>query len=580
MDTSSLRACAAAALLVTAAVACGGADDPTPLTLDSDGDAGAGGGGGGDPGGGGGGDAGGGGGDAGPGNTTDGSAVSDAQTLIDGGKDATGTVDSGLPCGAGGVCPCVTDDDCEGLCVAKVCAAPTITDGKTSPSLGETDVDCGGALAPGCPFEKKCLVDGDCTSVVCSAAGVCTTPSCRAGSAAGLDTCGAGEPGEVGAAHETCCRSLPLPVRTTRMLDRYEITAGRMRAFIASLGPTSNVRAYAKAYAVAHPGSQLAFIDASFPGLLDVLPDHPGPTGRVPLPVHLGAFPLDPINALDGCYVAPGSYGHATYWQPVADLKPYGIGGILAGKPDGIRKYDKDTLDAKPINCMMPLLMATFCAWDGGELARTRDYNEVWGRHPAAVGTATVYIPWAGLLSVGDFNWRNGHGAACSPAAWPGCVNPQDTYFYVFPTLRPDGLGHRPHEDDTPAIAAPGRFALDTTLKTSASGEGWYDVGGNLMEAAWPIDPATGLGIVSDVCDVSGTPGPGDTACTRRGNPGVLRWSGALPSVALVGYSFEGHARRSEAYLANVAMNEAVIAAGDLKAVTFQYGKVGGRCAR
>jgi hypothetical protein len=511
---------------------------------------------------------------------SDGGTTADAQAGLDGGHDATVPADGG-PCGAGAGCPCATDDDCEGLCVASVCAAPTTSDGKKSPSLGETDVDCGGALAPPCALEKKCLVDGDCTSVACSAAGICTAPSCKAGAAGGLDTCGAGEPGEPGAVHESCCRALPLPVRATRMLDRYEITGGRMRAFISSLGAASNVRAYAKAYAAAHPGSQLAYIDASFPGLLDVLPDHAGPTGRVPLPVHLGAFPLDPINALDGCYVAPGAYGHATYWQPVADVKPYGIGGVDGmGKPDGIRKYDQATLDAKPINCMMPLLMATFCAWDGGELARTQDYNEVWGRHPAPVGTATVYIPWAGLLSVGEFNWRNGHGAACSPAAWPGCVNPQDAYFYVFPTLRPDGQGHIPGEDDTPAIAAPGRFPLDVTLITSASGEGWFDVGGNLMEAAWPIDPATGLGVVSDVCDVSATAGAGDTACVRRGNPGVRRYAGALPSVALVGYSFEGHARRSEAYLANLAMNEALIAAGDLKAVTFQYGKVGGRCAR
>jgi hypothetical protein len=66
----------------------------------------------------------------------------------------------------------------------------------------------------------------------------------------------------------------------------------------------------------------------------------------------------------------------------------------------------------------------------------------------------------------------------------------------------------------------------------------------------------------------------------RRGNNGVLRYQGALPHVALVGYSFEGHARRSENYLSAVAANELLIPAGDLKPVHFQYGKIGGRCAR
>jgi hypothetical protein len=62
--------------------------------------------------------------------------------------------------------------------------------------------------------------------------------------------------------------------------------------------------------------------------------------------------------------------------------------------------------------------------------------------------------------------------------------------------------------------------------------------------------------------------------------PGTLRFKGALPHVALVGYSFEGHSRRSEAYLKNPTPDDTKLAASDLKPATFQYGKVGGRCAR
>ncbi|MBS2015399.1 MAG: hypothetical protein JST00_21100 [Deltaproteobacteria bacterium] len=518
------------------------------------------------------------------GSVTDGGTANDG-SLGDGASEAS--VDGGGPCGgdAGVLCPvghaCTTESDCEGKCTAGKCAAPTHADGKLSPSLGETDVDCGGPTAPKCADDKTCAADGDCKSTACSAKKTCIAPSCKAGSA-GVDTCG---PGEVGAAvHESCCRALPLPATTTRRLDRYEITAGRLRAFVDAVTAMNagvpNIRKFANDYAAAHPTSQLGEILASYPGLLDMLPDHAGPTNPLPLPVHLGAYPLDPINALDGCYVAPGAYGHSAYWQPAADLKPYGIGTVDgAGNPTGNRIYSKAELDTKAVQCVMPMMLAAFCAWDGGELARTSDYHEIWGNRPTLVGSQSVRIPWAALLPVGDFNWRNGHGDSCGNlAAWPGCLNPQPAH-YAWPA------GGDPANDDTPAIGAPGRFPLDITATVASGADpvGWYDVGGNLMEAAWPNSQAAlnlGPSPVADVCDQTAAPGPGETACTRPNGNGVIRYSGPLPHIALVGYSFEAHARRSEAYLASATGAESTIPRGDLKPVTFQYGKVGGRCAR
>lgn len=506
--------------------------------------------------------------------------------ILDAGADAACGAGTGRPCAPGATC--ASDDDCEGLCEANVCAPPTRTDGRVSPSLGETDVDCGGVGGAPCADERACAVDGDCTSAVCSAGKRCVAgPSCRGGAngPSGLATCGTGEPGAAGAVVESCCKALPLPTRTTRRLDRYEITSGRVRAFVEGLaaanGGTPNVRAFAQAYAAAHPGSQLADVMNGYPGLLDILPNQGSPTARLPLPVFLGAFPLDPINSLDGCFVGDGAYGHPTYWQTPATLATYGIGKVNgAGVATGERHYTREELDKKPANCMSALFLAAFCAWDGGELARTADYREVWGRQAALVGTTNVYVPWTAILPIGQFNWRNGHGTTCSPAAWPGCVNPQP-YFFGFPSAKADGSPNRPADDDSPAIAAPGRFAADVTRIVSANGEGWYDVGGNLMESAWPVGTVNpGTNQVQDVCDVSAGPGPGETGCTRRGNDGVLRYSGMLPHVALVGYSFEGHGRRSESYLSAVATNEGLIPAGDLKPVHFQYGKIGGRCAR
>jgi len=493
------------------------------------------------------------------------------------GAPACGT--SGNPCPVGAAC--TSDDECEGKCASGVCVAPTNTDGKISPSLGETDVDCGGATAPKCGDGKGCAADGDCATAVCGATKRCVlSVSCRgAKGPGGVETCGSGETGVAGAMHESCCTSLPLPTTTTRRLDRYEITAGRLRAFVEAIaaanGGVPNLRAFAKDYAATHPGSQLASVEASAPGLLDVLPDHAGPAGAFPLPVHLGAFPLDPINAVDGCFVKDGGYGHNAYWQEPADLKPYGIGTSDANGPTGNRLYPREVLDEKAVGCVMPMLLASFCAWDGGELARTSDYHEIWGNRSVAVGGQTVKVPWTGLLPVGEFNWRNGHGASCGNlAAWPGCANPQ-LAFYAYPA------GGNPANDDTPAMGAPGRFPKDVTATTSADGRGWLDVGGNLMEAAWP-NGALGLGAnpVTGVCDQTASPGGGDTPCTRENGNGVLRYTGDLPHIALIGYSFEVHQRRSEAYLASADGAESRIPAGDAKPITFQYGKVGGRCAR
>ena len=514
------------------------------------------------------------------------SGSSGGAVQVDGGASSGGVGSSSGqpgpgPCGAGQgrVCDvgeaCAADADCEGTCTAAVCAAPTHTDGKKSPSLGETDIDCGGATAPACSDGQGCAADGDCTSAACGAELTCVpSASCKGqAGAAGIATCGAGETGANGAVHESCCRSLPLPVTTTRSLDRYEITAGRLRAFVAAMGAGGepNVRAFAHEYAGAHPGSQLASLATDFPGLLDVLPDHGSPSGALPLPVHLGAFPMDPINALDGCYVGNDAYGHGTYWQPPEDVAPYSVG--IDGT--GVRVYGREILDEKPVNCVMPMFLATFCAWDGGELATTTDYHEIWGNHPFAVGALTVKVPWSSLLPIGDFNWRNGHGGACGNLAeWPGgCLNPQPS-FYGYPA---DG---NPANDDSPAIGAPGRFVRDVTAITSASGEGWLDVGGSLMEAAWPngaVDP--GANPIKDVCDASASPAGGEVACSRSGG-GVRRYQGNLQFIALVGYSFEGHSRRSEAYLAAPADDPSLLKAGDLKPVSFQYGKVGGRCAR
>lgn len=520
--------------------------------------------------------------------SADASPDASADASADATVDAADATPPPPPCGVGQptLCNpgdvCKTDDDCEGLCNAtKVCDAPSHTDGKLSPSLGETAIDCGGPDAIvdptiRCENALGCMTDTDCKSSACSpksntcvAGASCAIPA--AASVSGIETCGVGETGAPGAAGESCCASLPLPVTTTRRLDKYEITAGRIRRFVESVTATygtANVRDWAKAYAAANPGSQLETLDTAYPGLFDVLPATATPAAKLSLVTALGLFAVDPINTLDGCYVATGSEGHSTYYW---DATTRGVFRLPA------RSHAQSTLDEKPINCTMSLIYMAFCAWDGGELARMSDYREVWGSNPKPITAGNVYVPWTTLLPVGQFNWRNGqHGTFTCPVGWPGCIDVTQPVFYTYPTRNSNNTPINLANDSSPLLSAPGRFGMDVTRATSANGEAWYDVGGLLLETGWVDNPPSNpSGAIRDFCDTSASPGPGETACLRGDNAGVLRYAGALPHLPLVGYSWEGHARYNENYLASRAVNP-----GNWKPVTWQYGKGGGRCAR
>ena len=109
----------------------------------------------------------------------------------------------------------------------------------------ETDVDCGGPNAPKCAEGKSCNADSDC-AIACSDAKKCImAPSCKPH--LGGDTCGEGEVEEGGVGHESCCRSLPVPGYSDPAhpgkkvyLDKYEITAGRVRAWVEWLAAQNN----------------------------------------------------------------------------------------------------------------------------------------------------------------------------------------------------------------------------------------------------------------------------------------------------------------------------------------------------
>lgn len=514
------------------------------------------------------------------------------------GKDCGGTaVAAGKVCPAGE--PCKANEDCEGLCKAGVCEAPTASDGKKN--QGESDVDCGGANAPACLRGKACTVDADCQLLTC-AAGTCGTPSssdgvrnggesdvdcggsgvaeadfsykaprcrdlrgcssdgdclsgacspggrcvprsCDSGATAGITTCGTREVGDPMAAHESCCKSLQLPTRTGRRLDKYEITAGRFRTFLASAGP--NVRKWVTDFVAANPSSQLAGWLATAPVLASIYPA--SQTGPLGMQAHM-SLDIDNYNGVRGCYNGDGSYGHNTYWQAPTALAEYGLPA---------RSLPQAVSDAKPLNCAMPIMFAAFCAWDGGELARLADYADAW--------TSPQRYPWgAADIKRPNYNWCNGYPPANGQPGTGGftCQDPllgDNGNFYRFPAATDLS------KDLSPFIAAPGRFATDAT-SAKRNGESWQDLFANLAEYTGDVTARAD----QDFCDFSGAPAPGATTCTRARKEGTgTRYLG-IPFVGLVGRSWEGH------------QYEQATAPGVVNAIwaTFQYGKFGARCAR
>jgi hypothetical protein len=476
-----------------------------------------------------------------------------------------------IDCGGPGEAPrcqsekaCTSTSDCANvLCdtTAKVCAPPANDDGLRNGS--ESDVDCGGDAptnARRCKLEEKCVAGTDCASGGCSTAlgNRCSVKSCGTGEVAGITSCGAKETGEVGAVHESCCKSLVLPTRVTRRLDKYEITSGRFRTFLAAIGAGGNVRAWVTAFAAANPTSQLGSLLRNFPVVKDLYPAV-ARANNLSLVAHM-TLDIDNYNGIRGCANYDGAYSANTYWMDY-QVDDFGL-------PK--RSLPRAVSDEKPLNCAMPIMFAAFCAWDGGELATYDDYLDVW----------TEMYPWGATdLRRPNYNHCNGPfnngGFKCQCDGvnniGPNCPAGGFTaigeagVFYEFPR------NTNRSKDNEPLIAAPGRFVTDASTRTS-NGERWYDLYGNLAEYTgdFAVNPNTTL---RTFCDLSAAPAAGATTCTRTepGAPPVTKGPGTLytdiPQIGMIGASWEGHVYGKTGKASNLP-------------ATFQYGKFGARCVR
>ena len=325
----------------------------------------------------------------------DDAAKNGSETDIDcGGPDCPRCVD-----GAG----CETADDCKsGVCTNNVCQAPRCDDNVINGN--ETDVDCGGDTCDPCGVTKACKVNADCASLGCNYHNKCAAGrSCTR--RFGGDTCGLGGEGGIGAAQwEDCCAKAPVTPTTgptsgqTILLDKYQVTAGRMRAFLESIN--YDVRAFVQ--------------EARAQGKIPLIPDQTGQNAnRRLLEASWDMYlPVSFAGSVAAAELSDRDQGSATQQKGIYSAIRNHLGGLIfknnaqsqtgcfVGGPgthafrfpdnqqDGSTPaQSQDVYDTKSMQCIDYLVAQAFCIWDGGRL-------HLGGEWLAAWGSGTAASPW------------------------------------------------------------------------------------------------------------------------------------------------------------------------------------------
>jgi hypothetical protein len=319
-----------------------------------------------------------------------------AATCTDGVKDGNETdVDCGGTCPACGTgAHCEKGSDCASLVCAGVpdgggtsdvgtCKAATCTDGVKNE--GETDIDCGGTKCAPCAAGKACVAHTDCVSDGCDYTNHCAlAASCTQHH--GGDTCGGGEDTDLGPSptpatgEESCCTTLPI-AGTGLTVDKYLITAGRIRAWVTRLN--GNLRAFTESIPATN-----TYWNPEWNQYI------PSTTDEVDL--QLGPYPA-PLTPTE---YPPSDTTPDTLGLPTGNWLGQWRDGCSMGsstKPDGARTwwtdhiigsdlapiaYPQDFLDDKMINCIDSYMLTAFCIWDGGHLATDAELAAAWGPGP------------------------------------------------------------------------------------------------------------------------------------------------------------------------------------------------------
>ncbi|MCL2779330.1 MAG: hypothetical protein FWD73_15150 [Polyangiaceae bacterium] len=307
----------------------------------------------------------------------------------------------------------------------------------------------------------------------------------------------------------------------TVYLDKYEITAGRMRAFVDAVTANRGGVPDIKGYMAAHPPARWnSAWEAVLPSAY--FDTQPGVTYEIRRPT-----PTTPNGADSGAlfgYLYPGpdlipgtfyiygsmsptvgqytifpsiydTFGEGSFFPEYSDQNAvyhnlncdnksnsYGFGTYwLAPSGDINRQFPQSTMDKQALNCTTNAMFAAFCAWDGGQLV-TEDVMKY-------VVDGTTWSP------------KSSHGGSCTAnkgkvcridVAFPDCpsnadctcINKRSDSGTPGPcsNLSPPYQASGNTADDSGRIFPPGRIAADVVRVGDAVDEGWYDLKGNLLE--------------------------------------------------------------------------------------------------
>jgi formylglycine-generating enzyme required for sulfatase activity len=257
--------------------------------------------------------------------------------------------------------------------------------GDSSSGTGDATLLPDGGKAPPPPGPppdvKTCTTDADCAGGKCVDVGSSTkacvrSKSCTGGAGANA-TCGGVAGNENASGADDCCKALALPsgsfnqfndprytaTVSSFILDEFEVTAGRFRAFVEATN--GDLRGHAPADgAGAHPKVANSGWRSEWNAAL--------PASRTDVDQMLGPEKCQVGANLD-------DYGALTWWTPALDAKVKANNG---GKSDVLASNTKDALDGKALNCVPWQVLMEFCIWDGGRLPT----NAEWGYASAGGG--------------------------------------------------------------------------------------------------------------------------------------------------------------------------------------------------
>ena len=394
-------------------------------------------------------------------------------------------------------------------------------------------IDCGGNTGKKCAEGASCIVDTDCDGA-CSYQKKCVSaPSCS--THFGGDTCGEGENDSSTAKHESCCRTLkvagytdPAHAGKTVYLDKYEITAGRVRAWIEKMAAENGGNPDVKGWIAKNrpqiwdtAWDQFLPTDAengvvviarrllgdpriedgtgsNGPGV--ILPPDSDQPRQMGTNYQFGSAVYVDLHG-SNCGTWAGSYGFPTYWYPADILaRDNEVARADGNDASGNTIPAKDLLDTKSMNCITNEMLAAFCAWDGGQLA-TDDVLDFVTQTPDTLGSVSgcgVQYDNHGELLGNNFSHTVETGGRCADVALvnatfdagdklPVAGSPLNNHVYAYPDLGQQNF------DKAWEIAAPGRVKADV-VRINANDEPWMDLHGNLSEAALDMNGATFTG--------------------------------------------------------------------------------------